>query len=175
MDINKRKAQETAQEDLAQHDAQSVEQASAEVTNEDTVHVLSQHIERMYVQLVEKDNLIMSQQKTLNESSEYSVTLLRELQSTRIYFNQIWREYSSLRRKYNQLRNSRFVRWLVDKNRHLSPGKRELPRLMDISHEAELSDMGMLYSDINGESGIYSGSPHTVILDVTALCNLRCI
>lgn len=175
MGIKKRKTQGTAQEGLMQSDAQPVEQVSAKVTAEDTIQVLSHHIERMYAQLVEKNNLVVSLQKTIAESSEYSMVLLSELQSTRVYFNQIWREYSSMRKKYNQLRNSWLVRWMVKKNRYLSSGERELARLANKSRESGMSDGSKHYQEINSESGVYSGSPHTVILDVTALCNLRCI
>lgn len=167
MDINKCKAQE----DLTQPDAQ----VSAKTPDEDTIQKLSQHIEKMYAQLVEKDNLVVSLQKTIAGSSEYSLRLLSELQNTRVYFNQIWREYSSMRKRYNQLRNSWLVRWAVNKNRYLSSGERELTRLANMPRKSEMSDESKHYQEINSGSGLYSGNPHTIILDVTALCNLRCI
>lgn len=147
------------------------------LSKEKALQEVSEHALRLEQTFAEKDALIISLQKSVNEMSDWSSNLSKELGDTRGYFNQVWREYSSMRNKFHQLRMHWLVGWFVDRERFLPPGEKLLRKLAREQRLVALEEnvKHEQFKEIFGDTGCYSGSPHTVILDVTAQCNLRCV
>jgi len=157
--------------------SEETEQGALIESQQKTLSELSEHSLQLQKLLEEKDACIVSQQKVISGLSDWSNKLNKELGDTREYFNQVWREYSSMRNKFHQLRINRLVGWFVNRDRYLLPGERKLRKL---AHKQPLSNLDddsehQQFMQIGNETGTYHGLPHTVILDVTAQCNLQCV
>jgi sulfatase maturation enzyme AslB (radical SAM superfamily) len=121
----------------------------------------------------EKDQLILSQQQTIQELSAHLGSLTNELKDTRIYFNQVSQEYSSLRKQSATSRTNWFSGFLGLKGANLSTVFRQVRPKRD-NRQSRWAQRREAYAQIISCSEVYTGSPFTVILDLTTLCNLQC-
>jgi sulfatase maturation enzyme AslB (radical SAM superfamily) len=120
----------------------------------------------------EKDQLVLAQQQTIQELSSHLEFLTNDLKNTRIYFNQVSQEYSSLRKQSTTSRNW-FYGLFGLKGANLSTVFRQIKPKRD-NRQSRWAQRREAYAQIISCSEVYTGSPFTVILDLTTLCNLQC-